>query len=130
VAASVRDNQSGLAGLLDYLVPEEHRAFLHSLPILLETPDHIFVHAGLRPGVPLSRQSDVDLVWTRADAATSYAEFGKLVVHGHTPMAEALITPSRVALDTGSFDTGLLSAIRLRRGEPPQLLDTRKSPDR
>jgi serine/threonine protein phosphatase 1 len=124
-AGTLRGGQPGHAGMLDYLVPAEHRAFLEALPVLLETPDHIFVHAGLRPGVPLARQTDADLVWTRTDFATSYAEFGKLVVHGHTPRDEVLITPSRIALDTGAFATGVLSAVRLRRGAVPQLFDTR-----
>lgn len=107
---------------LDRHVPEDHRAFLCSLPVLIETPQHIFVHAGLRPAVALEDQDVSDLLWIRDDFTETYREFGKLVVHGHTPRPEPLVTASRIALDTGAYLTGRLAAVRLSSHLAPKIM--------
>jgi serine/threonine protein phosphatase 1 len=116
--------RNGFRQTLASYIPEEHVAFLASLPMLIETPDYVFVHAGLRPGVAIGAQTDADLLWIRDDYVDSYAEFGKVIVHGHTPRTEALLTGSRIAVDTGAYATGRLTAVRLVRGEAPALLTT------
>jgi serine/threonine protein phosphatase 1 len=110
--------------MLDSHVPDEHRDFLQTLPIMLETSKQVFVHAGLRAGVPLDRQEDSDLIWIRDDYGNDFAEFGRTVVHGHTPIVAPLVTPGRIGIDTGAFMTGRLSAVRLSAGEEPQLFST------
>lgn len=114
--------RNGFRQTLASYIPEEHISFLAGLPTLIETPDYVFVHAGVRPGVTVGAQLDTDLLWMRDDYADSYAEFGKLIVHGHTPRTEALLTASRIAVDTGAYATGRLTAVRLARDEPPTLL--------
>ena len=99
--------------IVESYIPEEHRDFLDALPLLIETPGAIFVHAGLRAGVPLARQVEGDLIWMRDNFAADYAEFGKVVVHGHTPRDEPLLTPHRIAIDTGAYLTVRLTAVRL-----------------
>lgn len=106
-------------------IPATHRAFLMTLAAILTTPRHIFVHAGLRPHVPLPDQSERDLLWIRDYYRGTYAEFGRTVVHGHTPRETALVTPSRIAIDTGAFFSGQLTAVRLSPGRAPKLLQTR-----
>lgn len=98
-------------------IPDEHLGFLRELPLAIETPNHIFVHAGLRPGLPLERQSETDLIWSRHGFDVTYAEFGKLVVHGHTPVPSPVELGTRLALDTGACFGGQLTAARLVKGE-------------
>lgn len=105
-------------------IPAEHRAFMAGLPVLLRTPNYVFVHAGLRPRVPLEAQTERDLLWIRDSYRESFAEFGRIVVHGHTPRTEPLVTPSRIAIDTGAFASGHLTAVRLLPGAAPKILQT------
>ncbi|WP_231592581.1 metallophosphoesterase [Pelagovum pacificum] len=83
-------------------VPPEHLEFLTDRPRLIETDEHIFVHAGIRPGVALDEQDEEDLVWIRDGFLDYDAPFPKLVVHGHT----ALDTPehfgNRIDFDGGA----------------------------
>ena len=82
-------------------IPFSHRAFLESLLNSYETEDYIFVHAGLRPGLSLAKQDISDLLWIRHEFVISDYDWGKTVVYGHTPLAEPLLTASRIGLDTG-----------------------------
>jgi serine/threonine protein phosphatase 1 len=90
-------------------LPPSHRSFLESLPSAIMTDRHFLCHAGVRPGVALSDQSAYDLAWIRHDFLNSEADFGRLVVHGHTPVPEADIRGNRINVDTGAFATGHLT---------------------
>jgi len=116
VAPRVLDN------LIHSHVPPEHIEFLERLPVLLDTPEAIFAHAGLRPGVKLAAQSDDDLIWFRDNYESDYAEFERPVVHGHMPRTEALLSPHRIAIDTGAYVNGHLTAVRIMPGAAPVLL--------
>jgi len=92
-------------------VPERHIIFLEGLPLAAATPYAIFVHAGMRPGVPLSMQSPRDLMWIRGDFLRSEHDFGRRVVHGHTyESGNPVVRDNRVALDSCCFGEGTLSA--------------------
>ncbi len=106
-------------------IPTEHVEFLEALPVLLDTPGALFVHAGLRAGVKLEAQADDDLMWLRDNYESDYSEFGRLVVHGHMPRTEALATPFRLAIDTGVFVNGRLTAARIVPGALPVLFEAR-----
>ena len=82
-------------------IPASHRTFLGALLNSYETEDYIFVHAGLRPGIPLAEQDVSDLLWIRREFVTSGYDWGKTVVYGHTPVEEPLLTEARMGLDTG-----------------------------
>lgn len=82
-------------------IPQAHRTFLDSLTNHYQTDTHIFVHAGLRPGVPLVEQDTRDLLWIRQEFINSDFDWGKTVVYGHTPLQEPYLTGSRMGLDTG-----------------------------
>lgn len=83
-------------------VPETHLAFLDGLPLWHQTDDLLFVHAGLRPGVPLNLQDPEDLIWIREGFLNSDHDFGKLVVHGHTALDHPQHFGNRVDLDGGA----------------------------
>ena len=94
-------------------LPAEHLAFLRQLPLYLSLPGWLFVHAGIRPGVPLAQQADDDLIWIRAPFLTSQLTGGLRIVHGHTPGADIVATPHRIDVDTHCYHTGKLSAVRV-----------------
>ena len=99
-------------------LPGAHVDFLHSLKTSLSRGKYFFCHAGVRPGVPLEQQSEDDLLWIRDAFLASDTNFGKIVVHGHTPMAEPEVRPNRIGIDTGAFATGRLTCVALSDGAP------------
>lgn len=92
-------------------VPPEHREFLRNLPASHCRGAAIFVHAGLRPGIPLADQSETDLVWIRQIFLEDPRDHGALVVHGHTAISQATHYGNRVNLDSGAAYGGPLSAV-------------------
>jgi serine/threonine protein phosphatase 1 len=94
-------------------LPESHLAFYQSLPLTATFGDYLFVHAGLQPGVPLEQQAEYDLLFIREPFLSYRGSFGKVVVHGHTPVPEPDMRPNRIGIDTGGFFTGHLTALRL-----------------
>jgi serine/threonine protein phosphatase 1 len=107
-----------IPGQLSEYVPEAHAAFLRGLPVMYETDDLIFVHAGLRPGVAVAEQSERDLLWIRGAFLDHGHAFGKPVVHGHSPdRNNPLSNEFRVSLDTACFGSGKLAIACFRPGE-------------
>lgn len=105
-------------------VPPAHRKFLADLEDMIIEGDFAFVHAGIRPGVPLERQRQSDLRWIRDPFLRHHGPFEKLIVHGHTITAEVDRHPNRIGIDTGAYATGVLTALGLE-GPSQWLLDTR-----
>ncbi len=83
-------------------VPGRHKKFLAGLPFCHETQDHFLVHAGIRPGVPLSHQDRSDMIWIREPFLSDTRDHGKLIVHGHTPVETPTHFGNRVNLDGGA----------------------------
>lgn len=98
---------------LNKAVPATHLSFLRALKNSFICGDFFFVHAGVRPGIPLSQQQEEDLLWIRNDFLDSNADFGKFIVHGHTPVPEPDVRPNRVNIDTGAYATGNLTLLRI-----------------
>jgi len=96
-----------------FRLPPSHLEFLSSLPLYHETEDYIFVHAGLRPGVPLERQDRFDLLWIREEFIYSRYDFGKVVVFGHTPLRRPLVMENKIGIDTGAVYGGPLTCVEL-----------------
>lgn len=93
--------------------PKDHLRFLTSLSLYHETKSYIFVHAGLRPGIPTARQSPEDLLWIREEFIDSEHDFGKIVVFGHTPLREPLLEEKKIGIDTGLVYGGYLTCIEI-----------------
>jgi serine/threonine protein phosphatase 1 len=106
-----------LARDLGAALPASHRRFLQALRPTFSYGDYFFVHAGVRPGVPLDQQSERDLLWIRDEFLRSQDDFGKFVVHGHTPVMEPDLRPNRLNIDTGAYATGRLTVLRLQGEE-------------
>lgn len=102
-----------LHALLRAKIPEAHVRFLESLPSLIAFPDLCFTHGGTDPDVDLKDQLDEVLLWKRPDADPVPLPY--LLVHGHTPVKRAEITPARVNVDTGAYATGILSAVKIKK---------------
>jgi serine/threonine protein phosphatase 1 len=102
-------------------IPESHKRFINGLAMSFTCGDFFFTHAGVRPGVPLRTQSERDLLWIRDEFLVQEEDFGKVVVHGHTPVMEPDIRLNRINIDTGAYATGRLTCLVLE-GEQMRFL--------
>lgn len=94
-------------------VPAAHAEFLDSTIFSASYGDYYFVHAGVKPGVPLSKQTSMDKMWARQEFLASTADFGKVIVHGHTIFTQPDVKPNRISIDTGSYATGRITCLIL-----------------
>ena len=95
-------------------VPAAHLAFLRTFGDAIQFGDYLFVHAGIRPDVPMADQVPEDMRWIRNQFLESDADHGLIVVHGHTIAGAAQVRHNRIGIDTGAFATGILTAIGLQ----------------
>jgi hypothetical protein len=106
-----RYEQVRLAGELAGALPKQHLDFLDSLDLSFSCGDYLFVHAGIRPGVPIREQTEDDLLWIREEFLAHELPFERFVVHGHTPVSVPDLRSNRINIDTGAFATGRLTCI-------------------
>lgn len=95
-------------------IPQEDQDLLRSLPVHYRSGDYYFVHAGVRPGVPLDRQDRSDLYSIRREFAESEEWHGAMIVHGHGIVDHPELRRNRIACDTGAYRTGRLSCVCLQ----------------
>ncbi len=95
-------------------MPERHRTLLDSLELMVAMGDYLFVHAGVRPGVPLDRQVEQDVIWIREPFLSWTGDFGKIVVHGHTVEEVPAVRRNRIGIDTGACYNGTLTCLVLQ----------------
>ena len=108
-----RAAQARLAAAFDQALPKSHRRFLGDLKSSFTCGDFFFVHAGVRPGIPLAKQREEDLLWIRQEFLLCEEDFSKIIVHGHTPVPQPDIRPNRINIDTGAYATGNLTCLML-----------------
>lgn len=120
----IRRDPARSASLLKSYVPEEHIAFLEGLDTGLAYPGLLLVHAGIRPGTPIAEQSDLDLTRIKGEFLDSDVDHGMIVIHGHSIVKFPEVLPNRIAIDTGAYATGVLTALRLAPGQRPAFLQT------
>jgi serine/threonine protein phosphatase 1 len=92
-------------------LPPEHMAFLENLDLSFSLGDYFFVHAGVRPGVPLKKQREEDMLLIRDEFLQCKDTFEKVVVHGHTPVLQPELHANRINIDTGAYATGRLTCL-------------------
>ncbi len=98
---------------LNAAMPDGHRHFLRNLDLSVRIGDYVFVHAGVRPGVPLEAQTERDMLWIREEFLEDRRPFGAVIVHGHTPTTAPFKDSRRIGVDTGAYLSGRLTAARL-----------------
>jgi serine/threonine protein phosphatase 1 len=113
-AAALRlvDDQAAV-DLLKAKVPRAHVEFLESFGDTFRFGDYLFVHAGIRPGVAIEEQEQFDLRWIREPFLSDAKEHGFVVVHGHTIVPKVEERGNRIAIDTGAYHTGVLTALAI-----------------
>ncbi len=98
-------------------LPPRQKEFFDALAWMHEARGFIFVHAGLRPGVPVDRQDPMDLVWIREEFLGAEHDFGRPVVFGHTPAFEVRNRlPLFLGIDTRAVTGGCLTCVQLADG--------------
>ena len=116
-----RREQVRLADQLAGAIPPQHLNFLASLDLSFCCGDFLFVHAGVRPGVPIEEQTEDDLLWIREEFLAHEQPFERFVVHGHTPVNAPDLRSNRINIDTGAFATGRLTCIVIEGSAIAQL---------
>jgi serine/threonine protein phosphatase 1 len=110
----IENNKSKLAALqsaFQQIFPGEHYRFLRGMTDSFALGDYFFAHAGARPGVALASQRTSDLHWIREDFLSSTFDYGRIIVHGHTPVDSIDVRANRINIDTGAFATGRLTCL-------------------
>ncbi|MDE2322089.1 MAG: serine/threonine protein phosphatase [candidate division NC10 bacterium] len=102
-------------------IPAAHLAFLERLRPYYETEDCLFVHAGIRPGIPLQDQDESDLLWIREEFYAYPGRYPKTVIFGHTPMREVLMDEDRIGIDTACVYGNKLTCLILPSREVIQV---------
>jgi serine/threonine protein phosphatase 1 len=123
----VYPDQKALA-IIRMAIPKQHEEFLQSFIDTCRFGDYLFVHAGIRPGVPIDDQVQSDLRWIREPFLLDDTDHGVVVVHGHTISSEVEERPNRIGIDTGAYKSGILTALVVE-GTERRYLDTRVSSD-
>jgi len=98
-------------------VPPDHVDFIQGFENLILDGDYAFVHAGIRPNVPLVEQREKDLRWIREEFLSARTPHEKVIVHGHTISTEPELLPHRIGLDTGAYVSGTLTAMGFEGSE-------------
>lgn len=106
-----------IADWMERHVPRAHVDFLDALPDSIAIGDYLFVHAGIRPGVPIEAQSAADLRWIRREFLEHRGRHPHMVIHGHSISPDVDEQAGRIGIDTGAFLSGRLTAIGLQGTE-------------
>jgi serine/threonine protein phosphatase 1 len=122
----MRQDVEVLRDELEEKLPPSHLEFLQSCRLSYTEGSYCFVHAGIRPGVAMADQQAADLLWIRDEFTRSKLCHEHIVVHGHTITEEVEWLPNRIGIDTGAYQTGLLTALVLE-GQEQRLLQTGRS---
>src|SRR5213080_2712363 len=90
---------------------ERYSQYLRALPYMIELPNHLIVHAGIRPGVPLNEQMASDLTEIRTMGADPTRRQGvawydvyrgpQTILFGHWPKKKPQVSDYAIGLDTG-----------------------------
>lgn len=108
-----RSTIAELQELMNRLVPRYDREFLETFENYVVLGDYLFVHAGIRPEIPLEDQQRHDMLWIR-DQFLRYSDpHPHVVVHGHTISEGIDEKENRIGIDTGAFRSGKLTALVL-----------------
>ena len=91
-------------------MPAGLEAWMRGLPTVWRSGTLVCVHAALDPARPPEAQDEDVLLWGHRAFARTARRDGLWVAHGHTIVAEPVAQAGRIALDTGAYRTGQLTA--------------------
>jgi serine/threonine protein phosphatase 1 len=124
VARVLKENgYSGLSEQFRENLPLRHLTLFGQLEPSITIGDYFFCHAGVRPGIPLEQQKQQDMLWIRDQFLDATEDFGKIVVHGHSPVDHPVFRKNRINIDTGAYATGQLTCLVLE-GRSRRILST------
>lgn len=98
-------------------LPDRHCHFFRETQLCYESGSYFFCHAGVRPGVSMQKQSAEDLLWIREEFTESRRTHERIVVHGHSISESVQMLPNRIGIDTGAYDSGVLTCLVLENGD-------------
>lgn len=110
-------DEAAIAERLIRAVPGDHIAFLRRFGDTFRFGDYLFAHAGIRPGVAIEKQDPHDLRWIRRPFLSDTSDHGLIVVHGHTISDTVEVRINRIGIDTGAYQSGVLTALALEADE-------------
>ncbi len=95
-------------------LPWAHSAFLRDLRLSHSEGGYFFVHAGIRPGTPFDRQTELDMLWIGKTFLNSRSNHGQIIVHGHNVTQVPDVQLNRIGIDTGAYQSGQLTCLILQ----------------
>ncbi len=105
-----------VANALEAAMPEGLQDWLRALPLRWSSGNVHCVHAALSPARDIDDQRDDVLLWGHPNFMATPRSDGQFVIHGHTIVDQANVTAGRIAIDTGAYKTGRLTAVRVEPG--------------
>lgn len=118
---SLDENPLAAARTISAAIPREIVDWLRDLPLTARSGDYFFCHAGVRPGVPIRKQTASDLLWIRDEFLSHTGDHGAVVVHGHSITNNVEMLSNRIGIDTGAYRSGVLTALYLE-GDQREIL--------
>jgi serine/threonine protein phosphatase 1 len=111
-------------------LPRAHLDWMRSLRLSYDDGRRFFVHAGVDPEKPLDAQDEQALLWIREPFLSDRRDYGRLIVHGHTPLETAVpeLRSNRLNLDTAAVYGGVLTAAVFDDGQTGPLAFLQASP--
>ncbi|WP_394199261.1 metallophosphoesterase family protein [Litoreibacter albidus] len=110
------EDMTEAADALVAALPDGMEAWLRALPLQWQSGNLVCVHAAMNPARTPKEQHARTLLWGHRDFMTTPREDGVWVIHGHTIVKTPDITDKRIAIDTGAFRTGQLTAAAITEG--------------
>ncbi len=99
--------------ILTEMMPRDHKDFMKELKWMHEDDSHIYVHAGIRAGIPLKMQDVMDLIWIRGEFHETPTGLDKKIIFGHCPFTKPFVRDDKIGIDTGAVYGRYLTAIEI-----------------
>lgn len=99
-----------------------HETFIRNLQLSYHVGDYLFVHAGIKPSVPLAKQTRDDMLWIRDPFLKHKGFFEYYIVHGHTPVPTPEIYTNRANIDVSAAAKNSLCCMVVEGSAPHRVI--------